>query len=373
MDMEKEFDTILDECLERLLSGETVEQCLASYPQHAAELEPLLLTAGEARKATAISPRREFRDRAAIQFQDAIREMEVKRSGGGLFGWHPRLVTAAIVVVALLIVGSGTVAASFNSLPGEPLYQVKLASEAIQVVLTPSDLGKAELYVKLADRRVDEIIELADRGETEDLNEATDRLNSNLLAAANNLSGVEADSVEMATLESAPMPMQASRAPMEEAPALTAPAPTAAPSFAPAPAPAPAPTPAPAPAPSPAPANDTESYVEPEEPADPEAIMKAVPPPDAQVAQQSPAPVIELPPAPTESRSLGDAGHGGGTEGGEWDDEQALRELVIQQSIENTEKLMELLDKVPESVRPALLRAIAIAGNGYEQTLRNLD
>ena len=33
----REFDNILDECLERLLvKGETIEQCLQSYPEHAA-------------------------------------------------------------------------------------------------------------------------------------------------------------------------------------------------------------------------------------------------------------------------------------------------------------------------------------------------
>ena len=61
----KEFDNILNECLERVLTeGETVEQCLASYPDHASELEPLLQTALFDRKASAVKPRLEFRDRA---------------------------------------------------------------------------------------------------------------------------------------------------------------------------------------------------------------------------------------------------------------------------------------------------------------------
>ncbi|GAI42438.1 unnamed protein product, partial [marine sediment metagenome] len=43
MSKEKEFDNILDECLERLLvNGETIEQCLQSYPEQAANLKPLL-------------------------------------------------------------------------------------------------------------------------------------------------------------------------------------------------------------------------------------------------------------------------------------------------------------------------------------------
>ena len=81
----REFDNILDECLERvLIKGETVEQCLAQYPEHAAELEPLLRTALETKEAVAIKPRPEFRERASYQFQAALREMESKKSQGFL-------------------------------------------------------------------------------------------------------------------------------------------------------------------------------------------------------------------------------------------------------------------------------------------------
>ena len=71
-----EFDNILDECLERvLIKGEALEQCLASYPEYAAELESLLQTALLTKKASAIKPRPEFRDRARYQFRSALQEM----------------------------------------------------------------------------------------------------------------------------------------------------------------------------------------------------------------------------------------------------------------------------------------------------------
>ena len=61
----KEFDNILSDCLERLLEGgETLEQCLARYPEQAAALRPLLETSLVARQASAVSPRPEFRTRA---------------------------------------------------------------------------------------------------------------------------------------------------------------------------------------------------------------------------------------------------------------------------------------------------------------------
>jgi len=39
MKKSKEFNNVLDECLERLLvKGESIEQCLANYPEQAASL-----------------------------------------------------------------------------------------------------------------------------------------------------------------------------------------------------------------------------------------------------------------------------------------------------------------------------------------------
>jgi len=58
------FDTILDECLEKVFSGESLESCLAGYPDQADELRPLLETVLGARDAADIAPRPEFRQEA---------------------------------------------------------------------------------------------------------------------------------------------------------------------------------------------------------------------------------------------------------------------------------------------------------------------
>ena len=78
MDKEKEFENILNECLDRLMQGEDIESCLTRYPEHAAELEPLLKTALETRAVADIKPRPEFREQAGIEFQKAIAEMPAK-------------------------------------------------------------------------------------------------------------------------------------------------------------------------------------------------------------------------------------------------------------------------------------------------------
>ena len=44
---EKRLADILNRCLEEIAAGETIGACLARYPEHAAELGPLLAMAGE--------------------------------------------------------------------------------------------------------------------------------------------------------------------------------------------------------------------------------------------------------------------------------------------------------------------------------------
>ena len=62
------FDDILNECLDRLLfEGDTVEQCLASYPEQADELKPLLQIAVATKRTSNIQPGAEFRARARYQ------------------------------------------------------------------------------------------------------------------------------------------------------------------------------------------------------------------------------------------------------------------------------------------------------------------
>ena len=180
----KEFNNILDECLERLLvRGEIVEQCLVSYPEQADELEPLLRTALEAKEALAIQPRPEFKARARYQLGSALREVKPKRRFFSL-GWQPRWAMALSVVLIMLLAGSGTVAAAGGSMPDSPLYPVKLATEQVWLTLTPSNIGRAELHAKLADRRVAEIIYMADKGDVQQVEVIAQRLDNHLVMVA---------------------------------------------------------------------------------------------------------------------------------------------------------------------------------------------
>jgi hypothetical protein len=175
----KEFDNILNDCLERLLlKGEGLEQCLEHYPEQAAELKPLLETALAAKEASAIKPRPDFKAQASYQFRAALQERAAK--GRPSWGWFPRWATVVAVVLVLALGGVGTVAAASNSMPDSPLYPVKLATEQMQFSLTFSQMGKARLCAELADKRVAEIAYMADKGDAEQVVVITQRLDDRL-------------------------------------------------------------------------------------------------------------------------------------------------------------------------------------------------
>ena len=377
MKKEKEFDNILDECLERILTrGETVEQCLASYPEQAAELEPLLQTALSTKETLAIKPRPEFRERARYQLRAALQEMEEKRQRRfAFFSWQPRWATAVVAVLILLLAGSGTVAAAGNSMPDGTLYPVKLATEKVRLVLTPSALGKAELYAKLADKRVTEIIKMADKGKLEQVERTAQRLNAQLVAMTSLVGPPE----EAAAVLTAPAPPAATQEaatppvteePREEKPGVVlAPAPPAATKEMPAAAeearetkPGAALAPPPHAAKEP-PKKKAEVQVVPVRPVPEEtpAISPAPPVVPKEVPTLQPAPQ----PVPSEQAEPD-------VNKGKVDKRAKLLVLVARNAVKHPEALREVLKKVPESARPILLRAIAASDAEYEKILEAL-
>ena len=168
--MADRFDDILSECTERVLRGESLEQCLQRYPEQALEIEPLLRVAVAAGKASsAVEPRPEFKARVRHEVQSQLRskgrKAEPKRNSA--LHWIPRwAAVAACVALVFVFAAGGTVAASSGSVPGDTLYSVKTTTEQIQLRLTFSKAAKAKLQARFAERRVWEMARLAQEGRT---------------------------------------------------------------------------------------------------------------------------------------------------------------------------------------------------------------
>ena len=203
---------ILDVCLEDIQSGAaTIEDCLARYPEHAPELEPLLEMAVFLERAAPPKPAPAFKAALRRQLMDAPipesnaapapavsagvpgdrrplappvpawagltglraawgRLSQAMWGGQGwLTGWAPRLVTGAALLFFLTVWLSTTTFAA-GSLPGEPLYSVKRAGEQVRLVLALNPFDRAQLHARLAVQRLQEAEALAARGQTAQAN-----------------------------------------------------------------------------------------------------------------------------------------------------------------------------------------------------------
>ncbi len=329
MKRSNELEQILDICLERIFAGATVEDCLNNYPEHADELKPLLETVTGVREAVDIAPRPEFREQAARDFQAAVRDMKPARSGG-FFSLHRWAVGALGAVVVVLLAGGGTVAASNNSLPDSPLYSVKLAAESVRIAFAFSDDSKAELYAEFANKRVDEIVAMAETGNVAALNRATDKLNGQLIAMAD-VYGADGAIHTMATTE------DYSAAGGEEAQPMLAGTQE----------------------PAPASQNWDEN--------NPQATASDQPAPTftIRVPEDTAALSGEQKSLAVPERAL--------TPGGETDGETSLKDSVMADAASNSIKLEQARDDAPETIREALERAIKIAMSGYGVVITNIE
>ena len=193
--MSATVDDVLNECIERLAAGETVEQCLASYPDYAVELEPLLRTSASTMNAAAtITHREEAKQRSRYQFMAAVADRKREANRGWLgrairpSGWRAKLARTAVVALGVVVLGTGTAygatVASEDSVPGDPLYAVKTLKEDISLRMPKSDLARAKEHAHLATVRTEEVGSLIDRGRMELANEHVVRVTYHLNSCA---------------------------------------------------------------------------------------------------------------------------------------------------------------------------------------------
>lgn len=165
--MSKHLEAILDECLSQLNNDQTVEACLAQHPALATDLEPLLRMADQCRSLQSSSepatPALQA-GRQRLLSAAAVRRMaQEERRATSRAPWRALRLLRKSAAAALLMVllaaalGGGTIAASARSLPGDTLYPVKRMTEDLQLVLTLGREARAQLTVRLEERRREEV------------------------------------------------------------------------------------------------------------------------------------------------------------------------------------------------------------------------
>jgi hypothetical protein len=147
-----DFDAILENCVDQIASGEySLEECLARHPKHAAQLEPILFAAARLKGARDIMPPPFLRGRIRAQLTQKIESSPRQKRGLPVFFWRMAL---NVAVLLFALVTTNTVFAQ-GALPGETLYDWKLASENMWRVVTVDPLG-TDLIIST--RRVSEYV-----------------------------------------------------------------------------------------------------------------------------------------------------------------------------------------------------------------------
>ncbi|MGE5072101.1 MAG: hypothetical protein ACM3MF_01620, partial [Anaerolineae bacterium] len=192
-----EFENALDDCLRQLGSGRSsLGQCLARYPQYAAELRPLLETALRLQRGRGVRPSGAARDRTRSKVAEYIQSHPQRPRN---MTPVPRLAFAMLVVV--LAFAFASTAFAQTALPGQILYALKLSSERAWRAASPNPV---DVDISLADRRADEILVLAtnrahaardDSKTVEAESEGIAGYNDVLLRLADEVKGPDADHI----------------------------------------------------------------------------------------------------------------------------------------------------------------------------------
>ena len=120
-----------DDCVDRLYAGQSLQDCLRAYPQYAAVLRPLLMTAQTVRAAQPPIP-------AGAESRVRQRVMSAVRPSSAALRWPSsarlRLVAAAIVAV----ICAGLLFVWLDRKPNTPLRTVPLSTTTATATFTPT-------------------------------------------------------------------------------------------------------------------------------------------------------------------------------------------------------------------------------------------
>lgn len=159
-----DFAAKLERCLEALNEGRNPQRILRGYPQDREQLINLIRVAGEVSQLEVPGPEPAFKLRTRnLMLASAARRRAATRPARGWFQ-RPVFRLATALALSLTLVGGGLIAASAQSLPGNPLYGVKRGAEQVQLALTLEPAANARLRLDVAHRRLVEAQQLGSQG-----------------------------------------------------------------------------------------------------------------------------------------------------------------------------------------------------------------
>lgn len=162
------FDA-LEFCLREIEEGVDVDTALARFPEHAAELRPILKTSIKAREMVVPEPSPDVIRRSRSRVMQRAAELRELSAPKRRFSILPlqRVAIAFGLAAIFLLSGSGLLSASASSLPGERLYPVKRGWENVRLFFIFDSEARALLKHEFENERLHEAKELLTEGRHE--------------------------------------------------------------------------------------------------------------------------------------------------------------------------------------------------------------
>lgn len=163
----------LEECLQAMGEKRNLQDVLRRYPAERDQLIELLRLSVD---LGALAPSTPAAD-PAFRLRTRNRMLAAAARRRRVLRWNPfsplprpaaRFAFAGALAMALLVGGLTSAAASGNSLPGDPLYTVKLAVESAQLAVAFDPATRARLHAQFAEVRLSEAQRLIAAGRVQD-------------------------------------------------------------------------------------------------------------------------------------------------------------------------------------------------------------
>ena len=164
--MKHNVETILDLCIADMRSGKSLDAVLASHPEFATELRPLLEMSLDLAQLPEPQPSINGLMRAlAHRYLPQRPQAAAKRFFRFPFYSAPMLLRVVASIAAIFLIGWGVSFASAQTVPGDWMYPVKRIVERVKLALTINASNQAELRISFSEQRMSEAVRKYERGE----------------------------------------------------------------------------------------------------------------------------------------------------------------------------------------------------------------
>jgi len=171
------IEIVLDRCLRAIREGSySIDDCLAHYPDHKDELEPLLLSLLRLQSGRILEAPQDFRNAAMTRMNDLVkshprpskRRARIRLAGlekaSGIsksatkmrFHFKSVLLMAFVLMVIFVVAGVGIGYAASSAMPGSFFYPIKNTVEMLRLEIFSDDYNDAILYLNFSQHRLEE-------------------------------------------------------------------------------------------------------------------------------------------------------------------------------------------------------------------------